>query len=164
MLLSPSAFYAEALERGDRKAAFRYSLVTGALVALELTAREFFSSGSTSLVLLTSLILLPALPALMAAGVHAWTWFMGLSASLLGEKLPRSPLKLVVAYSVAGFLTMGFGFTVGKWLSLGLLVFQVFGVEKMLKCSRWTAVVFVGLPFCIVGVVVLLFTLMFKVF
>lgn len=160
----PSDFYGEVLQQPDLKGAARYTALTGVFVALGLALRELLLNGSPSLVALVTALLLLLMPAVMLAGVYAWTGFMRLCAGLLDESLPDLPLRLVVAYSVAGFLTLGLGFTLGKWLSLVFLIFQVLGVERMLKCSRWTAVVFVMLPFSIVGVVILLFTLMFKVF
>jgi hypothetical protein len=51
----------------------------------------------------------------------------------------------------------------GLWLALMTFVFQFFGVEKGLRCSRWTAAVYVGLPFGIVAVMFGVVTLMFKV-
>jgi hypothetical protein len=139
-------------------------MITGAFVALELSLKEFLSSGSIPIVALVMAILLLLLPFVFLLGVYAWAAFMRLCAGLLNETLPLAPLRLVTAYSAAGFLAMLFGFSFGIWLSLAFLVFQVYGVERMLKCSRWTSVVFVGLPFSIVGVLFALFTLMFKVF
>jgi hypothetical protein len=160
----PFDFYEGILKRGDFKEASRFSLITGGLVALELVVVEFFSGGSAPIVAAVAIVMMVFLPPLMLAGVYIWVGFMRLCVALLAESLPEEPLRLVVAYSMAGFLAMGLGFTLGKWLSLILLIFQVIGVERMLKCSRWTAIVFVTLPFSIVGVLALLLTLIFKVF
>jgi hypothetical protein len=59
---------------------------------------------------------------------------------------------------------VGVGFGLGKWLLVSSFVFQFFGLEKMLRCSRWTSAVYVGLPVSLVGVLGALLTLMFKVF
>jgi len=160
----PSEFYADVLRRGEFREAARYSMITGGCVALELALKELFSSGSAPIVALVAGLLLLLLPCALLLGVYAWSAFMRLCATLLNESLPVAPLRVVVAYSMAGFLAMLFGFSLGKWISLVLLVFQVYGVEKMLKCSRWTSVVFVMFPFSIMSVLLVLFTLMFKVF
>ena len=78
--------------------------------------------------------------------------------------MPLEPVRQVVAYSVAGIALLGLGFGLGKWFCLAVFVFQVFGVEKVLKCSRWTAGVYVGLPFSLVAVLLVFVVFMFEVF
>jgi hypothetical protein len=82
----------------------------------------------------------------------------------VGETLPLGSVRPVVAYSAAGLVALGVGLGVGKWLALSMFVFQLLGVEKALGCSRWTAAVYVGLPFSMVAVLAGLLTLMFKVY
>jgi hypothetical protein len=96
--------------------------------------------------------------------IYVWAAFMKLCAALLDEDLSLEPLRRVVAFSVGGLVSLGLGYGLGKWVALVMFVFQVFGVERVQKCSRWTAAVYVGLPFSLVAVLGLLGAFMFKVF
>ncbi|HVM32041.1 MAG TPA: hypothetical protein VMU88_02840, partial [bacterium] len=71
---------------------------------------------------------------------------------------------LMVGYSSAGLVLLGLGGWVGKLLSLSTVFFQVLGMERILGCSRWTALLFVFLPFSIFLLLLVFFSLMFKVF
>lgn len=162
--LRPADFFTRNYRPGDEKDAFRFANLTGILVALELGLAEVLSGGSLFNVLLVTVVMLLAMPFLVTAGIYLWAGFMGLCAFLVGETLPAEPVRQIVAYSVAGIALMGLGFGLGKWLCLAAFVFQVFGVEKVLKCSRWTAGVYVGLPFSLVAVLLVFIAFMFKVF
>jgi len=162
--LSPAQFFNQSFDPGGEKAAFRFANLTGILVALELGLAEICSGGSKINVVLVTLAMLLAMPFLVNAGIYLWAGFMQLCAFLLGETLPLEPLRQVVAYSIAGIALFGLGFGLGKWLSLATFVFQVFGLEKVLKCSRWTAGILVVFPFSLLAVLLIFGAFMFKVF
>lgn len=162
--LSPTYFFNRDYDLEGEKAAFRFANLTGILVALELGLAEICSGGSKINVILVTLAMLLAMPFLVNAGIYLWAGFMQLCAYLLGEALPVEPLRQVVAYSIAGIALLGLGYGLGKWLSLATFVFQVFGLEKVLKCSRWTAGILVGFPFFLVAVLLIFVAFMFKVF
>lgn len=160
----PGQFYGRTHIPQDEKESFRFANLTGIFVALELGLAEILAGGSVVNVTLVTVVMLLAMPFLVTAGIYLWTGFMRLCAFLIGEALPLEPLRQVVAYSVAGIALMGLGFGLGKWLCLAVFLFQLFGVEKVLKCSRWTAGVYVGLPFSLVAVLLVFIAFMFKVF
>jgi hypothetical protein len=160
----PAEFFGREFGVLAEKDAFRFANFTGILVALELGLVEIFSGSSWVNVTLVMLLFLLGMPFLVNAGIYLWSGFIRLCAYLLGENLPAEPLRLVVAYSIAGIAFLGVGFGLGKWLALASFVFQVFGVEKALRCSRWTAGVYVGLPFSLVAVLTGFVIFMFKVF
>jgi hypothetical protein len=162
--LQPADFFARNYHPGDEKDSFRFANLTGILVALELGLAEVLAGGSFFNVLLVTVVMLLAMPFLVTAGIYLWSGFMRLCAFLVGETLPTEPVRQVVAYSIAGIALLGLGFGLGKWLCLAVFVFQVFGVEKVLKCSRWTAGIYVGLPFSLVAVLLVFVAFMFKVF
>jgi hypothetical protein len=160
----PSEFYERVYAAQDEKSALNFSVMTGILLAVEMGVVEALSGGSLGNVAMVTILLLAAMPLVVTLWIYLWSAYMRLCAYLLGEAIPVEPLRQVVAYSMAGLVALGVGYGLGKWLALVIFVFQVFGVEKFLKCSRWTAVVYVGLPFSTVAVLVALGTLMFKVF
>ncbi len=160
----PAEFFARKYHPGDEKEAFRFANLTGILVAFELGLAEIGAGGSKLNVLLVTVVMLLAMPFWVTAGIYLWTGFIRLCAFLVGEGLPTEPLRQVVAYSIAGIALLGLGFGLGKWLCLTVFVFQVFGVEKVLKCSRWTAGIYVGLPFSLLAVLLIFVAFMFKVF
>lgn len=162
--LEPGVFFDQDFGPAAEKDAFRFAVVTGLLVALELGIAEALAGGSLSIIALVTGIMLLAMPFLVTVWIYLWTHFMRLCAYLLGENLPQEPVRLVVAYSVGGWLVAGLGFGLGKWLALAAFLFQLLGIEKILPCSRWTAAVYVGLPFSMMAVLAGFFTLMFKVF
>lgn len=162
--LRPAEFFGRTSDLAGEKEAFRFANLTGVLVSLEIGLAEVLSGGSKVNVVLVTVVMLLAMPFLVTAGIYLWSGFIRLCAYLLGEPLPLEPVRLVVAYSIAGIAFLGLGFGLGKWLALATFVFQVFGLEKVLKCSRWTAGVFVGLPFSMVAVLLIFVGLMFKVF
>ncbi|HEY5039175.1 MAG TPA: hypothetical protein VIJ93_08910 [bacterium] len=164
MWLHPAEFFAAVPASSGMNEAVRFSALTGVLVALELGIVEALSGGSIGIVALVTLLMLAGMPLLVTVGVQLWSHFVRLCGFLLGESLPLEPLRQVTAYSTAGLVALGVGWGLGKWLVLATFVFQFFGVEKVLRCSRWTAAVYVGLPFSIVAVLAGLSTLMFKVF
>ena len=162
--LDPSGFFGHPQGRLNEKDSFRFANLTGLLIALELGLAEVIAGGSWGNVAWVTLAMFVILPFLVNAWIYLWDAFIRLCASLLGETLPSQSTRYVVAYSLAGFLLVGIGFGLGKWLVLATFAFQVLGLEKTLKCSRWTAGVYVLFPLSLV-LVLLLFTLfMFKVF
>jgi hypothetical protein len=160
----PSEFFEERSAAEDEKEAFRFANLTGILVALELGLAEIFSGGSIINIVLVTLGMLLGMPFFVNAWIYLWSGFMKLCANLMGETLPLDPVRRVVAYSIAGIALLGLGWGLGKWLALATFVFQVFGVEKALRCSRWTAGVYVGLPSSLVAMLLLFVLFMFKVF
>lgn len=162
--LHPSVFFDRNVFPPDEKQAVRFAVITGLLAALELGLVEAFTGGSLSIVALVTFVLLVGMPFLVTLWVFLWSGFMRLCAFLLGETLPMDSVRPVVAYSAGGLAALGLGLGIGKWLALSMVVFQLLGIEKALGCSRWTAVVYVGLPFSMVGVMTGLLTLMFKVY
>ncbi len=162
--LHPAQFFSRTAVGEDEKESFRFANLTGVFVALELGLAEILTGGSVINVTLVTVVMLLAMPFLVTAGIYLWAGFMRLCAFLIGESLPVEPMRQVVAYSVAGIALMGLGFGLGKWFCLSAFVFQVFGVEKVLKCSRWTAGIYVGLPFSLVAVLLVFVAFMFKVF
>jgi hypothetical protein len=162
--LHPVEFFSKRFDPEDEKAATRFSVLTGVLVTLEFGAGEALGGGSLGIVALVTLLLLVLMPFLVTVWIYAWTAFLKLCAFLLEQELDMERVRRVVAFSLAGLAALAVGFGLGKWLALAMFVFQVFGVERVQKCSRWTAAVFVGLPFSLMAVLVLLGALMFKVF
>jgi len=160
----PSEFFSQNYQPGDEKESFRFANLTGILVALELGLAEILAGGSKLNVVLVTVAMLLAMPFLVTAGIYLWSGFMRLCAFLVGESLPLEPVRQVVAYSIAGIALLGLGFGLGKWLFLAVFIFQFYGVEKVLKCSRWTAGIYVGLPFSLVAVLLVFVAFMFKVF
>ncbi len=162
--LDPAQFFGRAHIPEDEKESFRFANLTGIFVALELGLAEILAGGSIVNVTLVTVVMLLAMPFLVTAGIYLWAGFMRLCAYLIGESLPLEPVRQIVAYSVAGIALMGLGFGLGKWSCLAVFVFQLFGVEKVLRCSRWTAGIYVGLPFSLVAVLLVFVAFMFKVF
>ncbi len=162
--LRPSEFFQKHYDADGENKAFRFANITGILVALELGVAEIFSGGSVTNVILVTLVMLLGMPFFVNAWIYLWSGFMKLCAYMLGETLPLEPVRQVVAYSVAGLTLFGVGYGLGKWLALATFVFQIFGVEKVLRCSRWTAGIYVGLPFSLVAVLTGFVIFMFKVF
>jgi hypothetical protein len=161
---APGRFFEDIFDHSTFQKALMFAALTGVVIALELGLSEVLESSSLGIIALVTVVTLFVLPLAMVAGVYIWSGFTKLCAYLLKEELPYEPLLIMVGYSAAGFLFLGLGGWVGKFLSLAALIFQVAGMEKMMKCSRWTAVIFVFLPFSIFMVCVGFFTLMFKVF
>ncbi len=160
----PSEFFRENYDADGENKAFRFANITGILVALELGIAEIFSGGSVTNVALVTLVMLLGMPFFVNAWIYLWSGFMKLCAYMLGEVLPLEPVRQIVAYSVAGLTLFGLGYGLGKWLALATFVFQVVGIEKVLRCSRWTAGIYVGLPFSLVAVLTGFVIFMFKVF
>lgn len=160
----PSEFFQKNYAADGENKAFRFANITGLLVAVELGVAEIFSGGSIMNVALVTLVMLLGMPFFVNAWIYLWTGFMKICAYMLGEVLPVEPIRQVVAYSVAGIALLGLGYGLGKWLALATFVFQIFGVEKVLRCSRWTAGIYVGLPFSLVAVLSGFVIFMFKVF
>lgn len=164
LCFDPSGFFARSQGRLTEKDSFRFANLTGLLIALELGLAEVLAGGSWGNVAWVTLAMFLILPFVVNAWIYVWDAFMRLCASLLGETLSPESTRYVVAYSLAGFLLVGIGFGLGKWLALATFLFQVLGLEKTLRCSRWTAGIYVLFPLSLV-LVLLFFTLfMFKVF
>ena len=160
----PSQFFGQAGLMADEKESFRFANITGILVALEKGLAEILAGGSIGNVVLVLVVMLLAMPFLVTAGIYLWASFMRLCAFLVEESLPLEPMRQVVAYSVAGIALLGLALGFWELFCVAVFVFQVLGVEKALKCSRWTAGIYVGLPFSLVGVLLLFVGFMFKVF
>ncbi len=160
----PARFFERTLGQQSLSQALRFAALTGIFVALELGISEAFASSSWAIVALVTALTLVAMPLALVVWVYVWSAFIQLCAFLLQEELPFSPLRLMVGYSTAGLLFLGLGGWLGKLLSLSTVFFQVLGMERVLKCSRWTAVLFVFLPFSIFALLIGFFSLMFKVF
>jgi hypothetical protein len=160
----PAEFFDDNYDADGETKAFRFANITGLLVAVELGVAEIFSGGSIMNVVLVTLVMLLGMPFFVNAWIYLWSGFMKLCAYMLGEVLPLEPVRQVVAYYVAGLAFLGLGYGLGKWLALAIFVFQIFGVEKVLRCSRWTAGIYVGLPFSLVAVLTGFVIFMFKVF
>ncbi len=159
----PADFFGET-QALDKKASFRFAVMTGVFLALELGALEALSGGSKWIVALVTFLLLLGFPLLLVVGATLWVHFMRLCAYLTGESLPAEKTLPVVAYSMAGLVALGLGFGLGKWLALSVFFFQFLGVERALRCTRWMAVVYVGLPFSLAAVLFGFFTLIFKIY
>lgn len=164
--LHPVEFFTKRFDPEDEKAATRFSILTGILVALESGISEALGGGSLGIVALVTVILLVAMPFLVTVWIYAWTGFLKLCSFLLNlnENLDVERMRRVVAYSLAGLIVSAVGFGLGKWLILVMFIFQVLGTERVQRCSRWTAVVYVGLPFSLMAVLGILGAFMFKVF
>jgi len=162
--LRPGRFFERNFSPSGEKESVRFAVITGILLALELGVSEALAGGSLGIVALVTGITLLAMPFFVTLWIYLWAAFMKLCAYLLGESYPLEPVRQVVGFSVAGFIPLGFGIGLGKWLALISFPFQVLGIEKALKCSRWTALVYVGLPFSMCAVLAFFFILMFKVF
>jgi hypothetical protein len=160
----PSAFFAQPQGRLTEKDAFRFANLTGLAIALELALVEIFSGSSWINVVMVTAVMFLALPFLVNVWIYIWDGFLRLCAFLLGENLSTQATRYVVAYSLAGFLLIGIGFGLGKWLVLATFVLQVLGLEKTLKCSRWTAGVYVLFPLSLFLVLLGFTMFMFKVF
>ncbi len=160
----PAEFYSQVVLQAQEKDYSRFSVLTALLCAVEWGLVEILSDHSFMTVVLFTALMLLVMPFVVTVWIYLWSGFVKLCASLLGENLPLEPLRRVVAYSAAGWVALGLGFGLGKWVALATLLFQVIGVEKALRCSRWTAVVYVGLPFSMVAVLGGFFAFMFKVF
>lgn len=160
----PSVFFEEAQYETDLKDAGRFAVITGLIVALEIGLFEAITAGDEKIVLVVTAGLLALMPLAVMLWIFLWAGFMKLCGLLLGNDLPTDTLRRAVAYSTGGWIPFIVGFGFGKWLALMTFVFQFFGVERGLRCSRWAAVVYVGLPFSIIAVMSGMVTLMFKVF
>jgi len=159
----PADFFARP-EQGDPSRAVPFAAMTGALLAVELGVWEALTGGSLGMVALVTGLLLLALPVAVLLLSLLWARFMGLCAYFLGEELPKEKVFPVVAYSMAGLASFILGPGLGKWLALSAFFFQFLGLERSLSCSRWSALVFVGLPFSMAAVLVVFFTLIFKIY
>lgn len=162
--LHPAEFFRERFDPEDEKAAIRFSILTGVLVVLEFGAGEALGGGAPGIVALVTALLLVGTPFFVTVWIYAWAAFIKFCAFLLEQELDMERVRRVVAYSMAGLAALVVGFGLGKWLALSMFLFQVFGVERVQKCSRWTAAIFVGLPFSLMAVLALLGAFMFKVF
>ena len=162
--LHPARFFERDFGPAGEKESIRFAVLTGVLVALELGISEALGGGSLGIVALVTGLTLLGMPFFVTLWIYLWAGFMKLCAYLLGENFPLQPVRQVVGFSVAGMIPLGIGFGFGKWLALASFPLQVLGVEKALRCSRWTALVYVGLPFSMLAVLGGFFFLMFKVF
>jgi hypothetical protein len=160
----PSVFFEEVQYETNLKDAGRFAVITGLIVALEIGIFEVLSGGDLEIVAVVTAGLLVLMPLAVMLWIYGWAGFMRLCGLLLGNDLPSDSLRRAVAYSTGGWIPFIVGFGLGKWLALMTFAFQFFGVEKGLRCSRWAAAVYVGLPFSIIAVIFGMVTLMFKVF
>jgi hypothetical protein len=159
-----SDFYEKTVKKSDDRQASRFVVLTSFLVALELGLSQAFSGGDLRIVAFVTFLLILFMPFALWVWVYVWSLFIRLCGQLLGEDLPLDKVRLVVAYSAGGWVTLGLGFTLGGLLSVVMVVFQALGFQKVLGYSKWNSVVYVGFPFSLLAVLVLIFTLLFKVF
>jgi hypothetical protein len=134
------------------------------VVALELGLSEALGGGDLRIIAFVTLVLFLVMPFVLSAWVWLWARFITLCSQLLGESLPLDKVRLVVSYSAGGWITLVLGFGWGALLSTVMVFFQALGFEKVLGYSRWNSRIYVGFPFAIMVVLVLIFTLLFKVF
>src|SRR5579864_4764734 len=100
----PVEFFDQDFGPEGEKNAFRFAVLTGFLVALELGISEALSGGSPGIVAFVTVILLAGMPLAVTVWIYFWTGFVRLCAYLLGEGLPIRQVRLVVAYSLAGLV------------------------------------------------------------
>ncbi len=157
-------FFEQTFNKPDEKGGIRFAILTSLLVALEIGLSEALSGGTIWIVVLVTGVMLAGLPFAVLLWVYLWSFFIKLCGVLLGETLPTEKTRPIVAYSVGGLVALGLGFGLGGILTLVIFVFQFFGFQKVLGYSRWQSAVYVGFPFSLLAVMVIIFTLMFKVF
>jgi hypothetical protein len=160
----PSDFYEKTVNKSDNKQASRFVVLTSFLVALELGLAEALTGGDLRIVAFVTLLLILFIPFVFWVWVHGWTWFIHICGLLLGEDFPMEKIRPIVAFSAGGWITLGLGFGWGGLLSVVIVVFQALGFQKVLGYSKWNSAVYAGFPFSIMAVLVLIFTLLFKVF
>src|SRR5579872_4191391 len=114
----PAEFFDQGFGPEGEKNAFRFAVLTGLLVALELGISEALTGGSLGIVTFVTVILVAGMPLAVTVWIYLWTAFVKLCAYLLGESLPARQVRLVVAYSLAGLVGLGLGFGLGKWLAM----------------------------------------------
>ncbi len=162
--LRPSDFYEKTVKKSDYKQASRFVTLTSFLVALELGLSEALSGGDLRIIAFVTLLLILFMPFVLWFWVSVWSLFVRLCGQLFGEELPLDKVRLIVSYSAGGWVTLLLGFGWGGLLSVVMVVFQALGFQKVLGYSKWNSVVYVGFPFSLMAVLVLIFTLLFKVF
>jgi len=162
--LHSSDFYGETVRKSDNKQASRFVVLTSFLVALELGLTQALTGGDLRIVAFVTLLLILFMPLVFWVWVNGWAWFIRVCGLLLGEDIPMEKIYPIVAFSAGGWITLGLGFGLGGLLSVVIVVFQALGFQKVLGYSKWNSAIYVGFPFSIMAVLVLIFTLLFKVF
>ena len=162
--LRPSDFFEKTVKKGDDKLASRFVVRTSLLVALELGFSEALGGGDLRIIAFVTLVLVLVMPFVLSLWVLLWSLFIRLCAQLLGETLPLDKVRLIVSYSAGGWVTLVLGFGWGLLFSMIMVFFQAVGFEKVLGYSRWNSRIYAGFPFALLAMLILIFTLLFKVF
>jgi hypothetical protein len=160
----PSNFYEKTVKKSDAKQASRFVVLTSFLVALEMGLTQALTGGDLRIVAFVTLLLILFMPLVLWVWVHGWAWFIRICGLLLGENFPIEKIRPIVAFSAGGWITLGLGFGLGGLLSIVMVAFQALGFRKVLGCSKWNSAIYAGFPFSLMAVLVLIFTLLFKVF
>lgn len=160
----PSDFFETTVKKSDNQQASRFVVLTSFLVALELGLTQALTGGDLRIVAFVTLLLIFFMPFAFWVWVYGWAWFIRVCGLLLGEDFPIEKVRPLVAFSAGGWITLGFGFGLGGGLSMVMVVFQALGFQKVLGYSRWSSAVYAGFPFSLMAVLILIFTLLFKVF
>jgi hypothetical protein len=160
----PSVFYEATVKASDAKQASRFVVFTSFLVAIELGLAQALSGGDLRIVIFVTFLLVLFVPFALWVWVYGWSLFIRLCGQLFGADIPFDKIRLVVAYSAGGWVALGLGFGLGGLLTVVMVFFQALGFQKVLGYSRWNSAVYAGFPFSVLAVLVLIFTLLFKVF
>jgi hypothetical protein len=162
--IRPVGFFSTAAFEAKPQEASTFAALTAVLVSLELGLQEALSGGTPSIVAFVTLALLVALPFAVLVCGYLWAFFIRLTGFLLGADLSLPDLQKLVLYSSGGLVALGVAYLVGKWVALAVLVFQVIGAGEVLACSKVSAYVYVLLPAAMLGVLMAVLALLFKVF
>jgi hypothetical protein len=160
----PGDFFSSAARDAKPQEASTFAAMTAVLVALELGLQEALSGGTPSIVAFVTLALLVGLPFIVLVCAYLWAFFIRLTGFLLGANLPLPGLQKLALYSSGGLAALGVAYLVGKWVALAVVVFQVVGAGEFLPCSRVSSYVYILLPASMMGVLMVILALLFKVF
>ncbi len=160
----PVDFFSTAALESKPQEASTFAAMTAVLVSLELGLQEALSRGTLSIVAFVTLMLLIGLPFAVLVCGYLWAYFIRLTGILLGADLYLPDLQKLVFYSSGGLAALGVAYLLGKWVAIAALFFQVVGAEKVLACSRVSAYVYILLPAAMMGVLMAVLALLFKVF
>jgi hypothetical protein len=160
----PVDFFSTVAHEAQPQEASAFAALTAVLVSLELGLQEALSGGSPSIVAFVTLILLVGLPFVVLVCGYLWAFFIRLTGFLLGTNLPLPDLQKLVLYSSGGLAALGVAYLVGKWVALTVIVFQVIGAGEILAYSKVSSYVYILLPAAMMGVLMAVLALLFKVF
>lgn len=160
----PSLFFGEVFLDPDRRAASRFALRNGLLLAVALGLVELAVERSFSWTwAAVSLILLVTLPIVFLAASFLWALFLRAAGLLLGVSIPVPMAFTTSAYSTAGLLLLVFSGP-WAWLALAVVPLQVLALERAMNCARFRSAILVVFPFSVAALFFLFFTIMFEVF